>query len=809
MSFPAARAAYIILQTVLLALPFAVFAEDVPVAPPPAEMETVTVTGLPEDLLSGSHTLSGATLQQLPLKNGSIAEAVTLLPNVQAGEAQRTSEQGGEILPPLISISGARPYENYYSIDGIGLNSLLDPLSDNIFKADAVPGHPQRIFIHRDLIESIEVYDSNVPARYGQFLGGVIDAKTRNPATTFGGVLRYRTTRDAWTEQHIDASREEDFENSRYSDQQPKYEKHDGGVEFDLPISPSMGLLAAYNRTESSLELSHIGEDKTQQKSLENFFLKLLWTPDANSSLTVTGTYTPSGEDFFYENTKDSDLTIKRGGYSLNTAYATRLADGDLTFSAAWLESENSRTAPNNYYTWARTPSKDWGSIVGTTYSFEGGFGDLDTSESSLQLKADYLFDPVRLGSLTHAVGLGVAYTRDEGEYDRREPYYTYILRRTNPAVCIDGDPTCVVNEQYFYGRNLYSAQDSSAVVHRQAYYVDDQISVGRVTLRPGLRVSHDDFLNNTDVAHRLAGNWDIFGNGTTNLIAGLNRYYGEALLTYKLREAIPSPFRQERATPLDPWLTTRLVNTTLNKYSSLETPYSDEFTVGIDQKLLGGALSLNYLDRRHRDQFARETITENGQNYYVLNNNGSSDYESWSVGWERQWQKHYLNVNYTYADSESTNELYDTSLSDETLADEVWYEGRFMTRDELPRTDYYRPHVVNIIYVGKFPLGFTFTNVAKYQSGYEALTALSLSERIARGIPDPKNVVAYDMERRSGAWIFDWRLDWEQRLYRDQSLLVSLEVNNVFDRKVETGGTTEDIYELGREFWLGMAYRF
>ena len=82
----------------------------------------------------------------------------------------------------MISISGARPYENYFSVDGVGLNSLLDPLADGPTEVSSVPGHPQRTFINRNLIDSITVYDSNVPARYGYFLGGVVDAKTRLPA---------------------------------------------------------------------------------------------------------------------------------------------------------------------------------------------------------------------------------------------------------------------------------------------------------------------------------------------------------------------------------------------------------------------------------------------------------------------------------------------------------------------------------------------------------------------------------------------------------------------------------------------------
>ncbi|MHB8708170.1 MAG: hypothetical protein ACYC9I_04795, partial [Desulfuromonadales bacterium] len=320
-----------------------------------------------------------------------------------------------------------------------------------------------------------------------------------------------------------------------------------------------------------------------------------------------------------------------------------------------------------------------------------------------------------------------------------------------------------------------------------------------------------------TNLAHRLAGGFDLFGNGTTLFSAGHNRYYGEALLTYKLREASTPYVRETRSIDksdvLTAWKPVSGSVAPLNKFSELDTPFSDEFTVGVDQKLLGGILSLNYLDRRHRDQFARETITEGTQKFYVLNNNGASDYESWSVGWERQWQKHYLNINYAYTESESSNESYDTTLDNEALDEQVWSDGHLVNREELPRIDYYRPHVVNVIYVGKLPWGFTFTNITKYQSGYEALekTTLTRAERdLLReylGLTyDPE---VYDKQRRSGSTIFDWRLDWEARSYRDQSLIVSLEVNNVFDRKIKVGDAFDTTYELGRQFWLGMTYKF
>ena len=188
------------------------------------------------------------------------------------------------------------------------------------------------------------------------------------------------------------------------------------------------------------------------------------------------------------------------------------------------------------------------------------------------------------------------------------------------------------------------------------------------------------------------------------------------------------------------------------------------------------------------------------------MNNNGSSEYESVKVSWERQWRDHYLNVNYTYSDQDSSNESYDDTFDEDDLVEDIWYDGKIVASDELPRLDYNREHMLNIIYTGRLPWNLTFTNVTRYLGEYDALDRLSNAEKTAQGIPN--DLTAYEDVTRPDYWIFDWRLDWEESTYRGQSMVVSLEVNNVFDR-TPPSGASDDTYELGRQFWLGMAYNF
>ncbi len=779
-------------------------------------LEQVTVTGQAENSLSGKSELAGDTLHQLPKKNSSITETITILPRVQIGEEYRTSENAGEILPPRISISGGRAYENNYTVDGVGLNSLIDPLADNQNALDQVPGHPQRAFIHQDLIESVTVYDSNIPARYGRFVGGVVDARTRMPADRLGGNISLRTTRDAWTEFQVDYDDRDDFDHSNNFNQQPRFKKYDGGIELDVPINDQISLLGSYKRIQSDMELFHFGDWKEQDKTLETFFLKSVWIPPTPYTLELTASYTPSEEDFFIKDTKDSDFTIERSGYTLNGIFRGDFQVGSYELTAAYLENENSRDAPADFYGWRNTPSKNWGEVVGTSRSREGGFGDIENTEESFQLRADLIANDFMSGSLKHVLNFGAEYIWDQAEYDRKDTSIVHLSSTlSSDVVCATDDPACVGGEQYFKKRNVYLTQNQDADINYVASYLEDLITIGPVELRPGVRVSHDDFMDNTNIAQRLAGSWDILQNGQTILIGGYNRYYGESLLTYKLREAIVPYIKEERSldsatNQLSPWEFSSLSSATLDKYSDLDTPYSDEWTIGIVQQLLGGTLELNYLERNNEDQFAKEKITKeiSGEdtNFYVLNNNGSSEYESVKVAWERQWANHYLSINYTYSDQDSSNESYDDTFDEDDLEEDIWYEGKLIDNDDLPRLDYNREHMLNVIYTARLPWNFTFTNVTQYLGDYDARDKLSKAEKEEQGIPT--DVTAYERVTRSDYWLFDWRLDWEQRIYRSQELTLSMEVNNVFNRTPEIGNL-DGTYELGRQFWLGMTYNF
>src|SRR5262249_11367322 len=76
-----------------------------------------------------------------------------------------------------LSISGARPDQNSYRLDGVSINDY----------SNGAPGSVLGDNLGVDAVEQFSVLGSNYPAEYGRTTGGVINAVTRSGTTAFHG----------------------------------------------------------------------------------------------------------------------------------------------------------------------------------------------------------------------------------------------------------------------------------------------------------------------------------------------------------------------------------------------------------------------------------------------------------------------------------------------------------------------------------------------------------------------------------------------------------------------------------------------
>jgi hypothetical protein len=423
--------------------------------PAATTLPPIMVDGLREPLTNTATVIDSHIINNFPAGNGSINQILSFLPDIQFSESSNLSTQGGEILPSAISISGGKGFENNFLIDGLSNNSMLDPDANDPLALNDVPGHAQQIFLDASLVDQITIYDSNVPASYGDFKGGVVHATTIEPADEFGGSLFYRTTRDAWTEFHIAPSQKSDFENSGKHTLQPKFEKHQAGFDIHIPVTPRLRMLGSYHLLLSTIPLKNLGKTHNQQRRQENFLVKLACEPTPQSGLNLTWTYGPYEGKYFQKYFKDSDFTVIGGAYTLNADYRNTLSFADLHMQAGYTKNENSRKGPALMI---QTQNADG------SWDREGFPGELEKDEQRFQFKTDLTIHQTTMGPFAHNFNLGFDFQHIDGNSQRDKTTYLYTYFSSGIA-----------------RRNVYEKYQVEAQLHQYAIYAEDILTYKRL----------------------------------------------------------------------------------------------------------------------------------------------------------------------------------------------------------------------------------------------------------------------------------------------------------------------------------------
>ncbi len=142
-----------------------------------------------------------------------------------------------------------------------------------------------------------------------------------------------------------------------------------------------------------------------------------------------------------------------------------------------------------------------------------GGQGDLTTKQNIHTAKAIMRFNPMEDGfGITHQPTLGSEVSYTKGTYKRDKDYYRYRFIGTADNIQWIGSADHITRFQ----SGTHSADYTS-----YAIFLDDNLQYGKLNLRPGIRLDRDDFVNRTNIAPRITGTYDVFGNNETLLIAG------------------------------------------------------------------------------------------------------------------------------------------------------------------------------------------------------------------------------------------------------------------------------------------------
>ena len=148
-----------------------------------AVSDQVQVTADASQVDTSSSTLAGfvnsGTIRELPLNGRDWLQLALLQPGVSfdTGQSQSDSARPQRGNGIAISISGGRPTDNAFRIDGMIVNDY----------ANAGPGSANRVNLGVDAILEFSVLTNNYSAEYGRGSGGIVNAITKSGTNQFHG----------------------------------------------------------------------------------------------------------------------------------------------------------------------------------------------------------------------------------------------------------------------------------------------------------------------------------------------------------------------------------------------------------------------------------------------------------------------------------------------------------------------------------------------------------------------------------------------------------------------------------------------
>jgi TonB-dependent receptor-like protein len=642
--------------------------------------------------IDGQRNLGTEEIEMRSGGSGDPNDALRNLPNVQYQDD--TDEDAGindqdllDTRPRLLSISGGKSYENNFILDGISNNNLTGTversdveLSDDGFpNADKLYGlHPQTNYVPASFLSSVEVHDSNVSARYGNFLGGVVVQDLQKAdAQDFEVKVDVRHFADWMVNYQLGT---EDGTNP-LDRAKPSFTRTDTAISVGGRVNDVFSVLGRFSRkqAETTIQKSYeMGSTFADEDSTNDFYnLDAVLDTDIgrfssslkatrSSRLWVSSEYQDMHIDVENEATTLkldwdrrfdgavvdaiglADLHINAAGY-LETSKTGNYSNDNTSYSwvgmrrkkvnGVW-DTQFDATTTDSYCQAEPIEALSPTAISSNTICYTGGWGSFEQSQTTSGMRAD-LDGKVFMGSFV----AGAQIESLEGRRRRPEDltYYTSFRTATgepaSPAggefTCPDGDETCT-SEQYARIKSVWEAFDVERTVNMANAYLEfDQDITDRLNIRAGLRADYEDYFDNLNIAPRLTATVKPLDWLSVN--AGFNRYYSSSTLAYALRDAQPRGQAYTRDHDADgnveaEW--TERADTGVYSYeaSGLDTPYKDETVLGasVKEPLIGGVIRLRLLDRQGHDEFARagcEATTSS--TCYRLTNEGSSTYRS------------------------------------------------------------------------------------------------------------------------------------------------------------------------------------
>ncbi len=787
------------------------------------------------DVASAPQFVTSEEISQRNTGDGNITDLMKTNPAVQFANNDSNSMNQGEIKPSRISIHGSSSYQNAYRLDGVSFNNDFDPADSGLGEtATRVSSGDQGIYIDSRLIDSMTVYDNNIPVEFGGFTGGTVEVSSRRWQGENSAHAYYRLTRSNWNHlfndpaQSIDTSKNDTANPARF---QNRYDKDDFGGWFELGMTDNSGIVFSASRRSSTIPMYTTGGDgviltpegklehiqgkagnRNQKRTSDNYFLKYSADLSELSSFDLSANYASYDSRLFSSSVLNSGYDNTHDGLGFTGVFKHQFEIGQLELTASTQILKDER---NN-------DQKDFIQVINMdpeTYQIEelntGGMGDLVSKQNVQTAKSVMRFNSMEDGlGISHQPTVGAELSHTKGTYKRDKDYYSYrFMGGTND----DEWGGSVQNVTRF------QAGSHSADYNNYALFLDDNLEYGKFTLRPGVRIERDDFVSKTNISPRISGIYDVFGDKETQIIAGANRYYGRSMLTYALYGAQNGGMQTcSFGCSVNPdenyWDDKR----DYEGIDSLSTPYNDELTLALQQEILSTTWRLQYVHREGYDEVRTRTkyntTNASKRSIRVFDNGGRSSHDTVTLSmnnsqpWEWADASHVLTSSISWQQSESNTpkdqgySSYDPS--NRVNLDKVWYDGKIIDASKLPSTSFNSPIKFNLELTSVWDeYDVTFYNRLQW---WGARSQAVRYENEYASDPEYGQVRKYSKQNFASKYSWDTRLGWKPDFAYGFS--VSVEVNNVLnnknvaDRFVFKDQTLRS-YDPGRQFWLQLNY--
>lgn len=804
---------------------------------------SIDVTGGGANLINNqkSTIYSSEFLKNFIDANNDLTQILKYNPSVTYDTSNTTSFNGSSFRPDKISIHGNLYYQNNFSLDGVDITNDIEPGVGSIVhptKGDETPS--LGVYLNTDILESIEVHDSFVPAKYGNFAGGVVDSKSKNPSKDFSAYIK-----TGFTSSKLTKTLYPDCENSKNPssclatikmfeedeklnpDYVKTWKKHSATFGASGFINDKLGILFDYSTLRTIIKKpgdSSIAVRKPYKLNnySDNFLLKGIYFADNGISITPSILYAPSKEEYNQDMVKDSQgrFEIKQNNLvskvNLNYENDNFKIDSNLSYSKINHDREVSNPIMKQ---WRTSDIKNWGNSF---YSYEGWLRGMkkQTETFSYDLDTNIFLD-------NHTINTGLALSSERLNYEIEPSVFYSMPFSLGTNDCLDDtcskDDSFAGSGQFFKKKTEYNGLVKLNSSY-YAFYLEDEFKHNNFTLRFGARADYNDLYKNFNIAPRIKTTYNF--NDESSVSLGYARYYGRMPYAYKLNSMYNPEKTFTRTSPTGEWTESKSTYKPVLTNNKLKTPYDDEIAFNYVQAYKNAKFDFKYVFRNSKDQIMTSTskilgiVEEDGSDktYYV--NKGKIKNHNFALGIKNIDEINLFGIENNFSLIANYN-IHKRNLADyttDTLSilkmlservdkngrnfdpNKIMYDGKIIDANDKPIRSFDQPWGLRIVTDHKFG-NFTLVNFIHYESGY-------WYEKIYEHIVDDTSKLrAYEVDHQKSTIMYDLKLKYEQKIKKN-TYYASIDVGNVFNTKriQSSDGLT---LKQGRSFYFEVGAKF